>query len=564
MKTNIFKSAVLAVGLLGFISCSDNFLNSDPITDVTEDNFYLNEKDFNRALVGCYDALRTIWDDGVAFPIASEIMSDDCFGGTGKGDGKAYKMLNNFNILTDAGNVNQFNNTWISYYKAIYRYNKLLSKLDKASVDTVARKRIEGETRFLRAYTYFDMVRLWGNIPLKLEPTDANEPQAKADDVYKVIASDLKFAADKMNSESWSGSWATDNDGHATSWAAKSLLARVFLFYTGYYNKETLPSNDGVITKQQVLAGLEDVITNGGFSLVPEYKNLWLSTSYKTLKKGGKSGQDILAPGTYAGEGNSEIVFAIKYNNTAYWDKNIGSNKWLVQIGVRGENAGYPYGQGWGGATVNPKLVEAFGTDPRKDLSIISVEKELPGTGIFKLAKHIEDMQDYTGYMNKKYTPLSNPDGTSYAAYVCPNTNTSFMICQFQDYFSIRYADVLLMAAELGSASAQDYFNQVRNRAYYPKTAPIRTVNKENIMKERMLEFAFEGFRYWDLLRQGIETAATTIEQAENGVEVKTAGQKEVLSVSAASIRATEGLQQIPNTQITLSNNLLKQNKGWE
>lgn len=562
MKTNIFKSTVLAVGLLGLFSCSENFLDSDPITDVTDSNFYLNEKDCNRALVGCYDALRSVWDAGIAFPVASEVMSDDCFGGTGKGDGKAYKMLNDFNKSTDAGNVNQFNDTWIGYYKAIYRYNKLLSKLDQANLDTVARRKIEGEARFLRAYTYFDMVRLWGNIPLKLQPTDTNEPQAKADDVYKAIVSDLKFAADSMKSESWSASWAADNDGHATSWAAKSLMARVFLFYTGYYNKETLPSNNGDITKEQVLAGLEDVIEKGGFSLVPEYKNLWLSTSYKTLKKGGKSGQDILGLGTYAGEGNSEIVFAIKYNNTAYWDKNIGSNKWMVQIGVRGENAGYPYGQGWGGATVNPKMVEAFGTDPRKDLSIIDVAKELPGTGNFKLAKHIEDMQDYTGYMNKKYTPLSNPDGTSYAAYVCPNTNTSFMICQFQDYFSIRYADVLLMAAELGNN--QNYFDQVRNRAYYPKVAPARAVNKENIMKERMVEFAFEGLRYWDLLRQGIDKAAITIEQAENGIEVKTAAQTEKITVSATAISTAAGLQQIPNTQITLSNNLLKQNKGWE
>ena len=134
MKTNIFKSTVLAVGLLGLFSCSENFLDSDPITDVTDSNFYLNEKDCNRALVGCYDALRSVWDAGIAFPVASEVMSDDCFGGTGKGDGKAYKMLNDFNKSTDAGNVNQFNDTWIGYYKAIYRYNKLLSKLPFLSI----------------------------------------------------------------------------------------------------------------------------------------------------------------------------------------------------------------------------------------------------------------------------------------------------------------------------------------------------------------------------------------------------------------------------------------------
>ena len=135
----------------------------------------------------------------------------------------------------------------------------------------------------------------------------------------------------------------------------------------------------------------------------------------------------------------------------------------------------------------------------------------------------------------------------------------NFMIGQFQDYVSIRFSDVLLMAAELGSGNAQAYFDLVRNRAY-GGTAPARTVSQANIMTERRLEFAGEGIRYWDLLRQGISTAASTIAES---VTLKNGGANATKTILAAKITDTKGLSQIPNSQITLSNNVLKQNTGW-
>ena len=123
----------------------------------------------------------------------------------------------------------------------------------------------------------------------------------------------------------------------------------------------------------------------------------------------------------------------------------------------------------------------------------------------------------------------------------------------------MRYADVLLMAAELGSGNAQAYFDQVRQRAYKANFASL-PVNKDNILKERHLEFALEGIRYWDLLRQGIGTASSTIAETTTLLSGGVAGTK---TISAAKIQATKGLQQIPNTQITLSGGVLKQNAGW-
>jgi len=132
-------------------------------------------------------------------------------------------------------------------------------------------------------------------------------------------------------------------------------------------------------------------------------------------------------------------------------------------------------------------------------------------------------------------------------------------ISQFQDYVVLRYADVLLMAAELESGNAQTYFDNVRRRAYKENFASL-PVNKDNILKERYLEFALEGIRYWDLLRQGIGTASGTIAETTTLLNGGVAGTK---TIQAAKIQATKGLQQIPNTQITLSNNVLKQNAGW-
>ena len=115
------------------------------------------------------------------------------------------------------------------------------------------------------------------------------------------------------------------------------------------------------------------------------------------------------------------------------------------------------------------------------------------------------------------------------------------------------------MAAELESPNAQSYFNLVRQRAYGNNYSEI-AATKENILKERRLEFVGEGIRYWDLLRQGINTAASTIAET---VALTTAGVPATKTITASKITETKGLQQIPTDQINLSNNVLKQNQGW-
>lgn len=523
----------MATTLLMATSCGENFLGTEPLTTLTDGNFYRTKGDAYTALVGCYDGLQIVWSGGVSFPLASDVFSDDAFGGTGNADGFGYQMIDEFDKDRSPTDQNMFEANWSAYYKAIYRCNILLGKMDQIEWDgdDDLRMQYEAETRFIRAYLYFDMVRLWENIPLLTEPSSENIPQADPDDVYAVIAADLKFAADNLPSVSYASQPEAER-GRVTRWAAASLLARVYLFYTGYYGQSDLV---GVVNQSQALAYLEDVITNSGHGLVSDFAHLWPAASVDD----------------YAGEDNEETVFAIKYTFTSDYDGNTDGNHWMVMYGMR-EQSSYPYGNGWGGATVNEKLWNAYDDDDtRKIASIISIDDE----GID--FENIDKQREYTGFYSKKYSPMSYPDGRSVADSL--SGGGGFMITQFQDYVAIRYADVLLMAAELGSANAQTYFDAVRQRAYKTAFTPL-AVSQQNIMNERRLEFALEGIRYWDLLRQGVSVAASTIAES---TELPNGGTPTPKVISATKIEGTRGFQQIPRNQVTLSNGVLVQNQGW-
>ncbi|HYC84790.1 MAG TPA: RagB/SusD family nutrient uptake outer membrane protein, partial [Chryseosolibacter sp.] len=297
MKRLKIFSLTLAVLTLG--ACGDDFLDSEPITTVTDVNFYKTPDDGYKALIGCYDGLQRVWSSGLALPVASEVFSDNAFGGTGNSDPFGYQMIDEFDKSRSASDLNLFESNWSAYYRAVYRCNTLIGKLGQIEwgSDQELKPVYESEARFIRAYLYFDMVRLWGNIPLITEPTAENVPQADPDDVYKLIAEDLKFAAENLPAVAYT-SQPSSTYGRVTKWAAEALLARVYLFYTGYYEQTDLV---GVVSKAQALAYVEDVIANGGFGLVDDFAKLWPAASVAD----------------YAGEDNKETVFAIKYTYTS-------------------------------------------------------------------------------------------------------------------------------------------------------------------------------------------------------------------------------------------------------
>ena len=508
------KICTIAVLLLSLGACKKSFLDTEPITTVTDVNFYKTPKDAYTALVGCYDGLQVVWSEGVALPVAAEVMSDNAFGGAGSADGYNYQMIDEFDKARSPSDQNLYERNWVLYYKALYRCNMLISKMDQIEWgdDTTLRNRYESEARFLRAYLLFDMVRLWGNIPLLTAPSAENLPQANPDEVYTVIATDLKFAADNMPATSYAAQPVTER-GRVTKYAAEALLGRVFLFYTGYYAKGDLV---GVVSKSQALTYMEDVVTNGGYGLVEDFAKLWPAASVAG----------------YAGEDNKETVFAIKYTYTSDYNGNTDGNHWMVMISMR-EQAIFPYGNGWGGQTVSPKLWNAYSaTDTRKVASIISiVDEKLPFTNQGKT-------REYTGYWGKKYSVMIGEDGKPLPeGYGNPN----FQIAQFQDYVSIRYADVLLMAAEaynrggIDDAKAREYLNQVRRRAFGDNNHDITASGlalTDFIADERRVELFGEGHRFFDLVRTG---------KAAGTIPGFTAGKNELFPLPIEEIQFANG-----------------------
>ncbi|MBS7563269.1 RagB/SusD family nutrient uptake outer membrane protein [Mucilaginibacter sp. Bleaf8] len=518
------KKIFIAAALLTLASsCGKDFLNKTPIDQQTDVNYYKTPQDAFSALVATYSVLD--WGDYGHIILTSEIASDDCFGGGGNTDG-GWRQWDRFQNYTDLNAA-----AWTKYYTGIFRANTLLQKI--ANIDfggnAALKNRYTAEARFLRAYFYFDLVRMFGNVPLldaPLEPGQYDRPQANPDDVYKQIAQDLKFAAANIPATAYSAIPQSEY-GRATKWAAESLLGRVFLYYTGYYSKSEIT---GEVTRQDARNAIEDVITNSGYGLVDKFPNLWQA-----------------AQASFVGEDNKETVFSIKYTwqGLGNWNSQNG-NRWQVDIAIRNQTLP-PYYKGWGAATVNPKLYNAYEAgDTRKGASIISIEDE--NLTAFSQG----DQYQYTGYYWKKYTPI--------VGMLAEDKGGDFQIDNYYDYIAIRFADVLLMGAELNLdadlSKAQNYYNMIRDRAFqdiqHRKMLSGGSNGLQLIMQERRLELALEGMRYWDLLRQGIPVAKQAIDNSGMGADFDVSFRTE-----------TKGLLQIPQTQVSLSNGSLKQNPGW-
>lgn len=517
--------ALLAATLLS--ACGKNFLDIDPVDKKTIDNFYKTPTDAFEGLVAAYNVLN--WDGYGNILLTSEIASDNAFGGGGNSDNGMRQWDRSEKIYDHNAEA------WTKYYTGIYRANILLSKIDEVDFegDEDLKNMYIAEAKFLRAYFYFDLVRMFGHVPLVKVPLEAgqyNVPQAAPDSIYMFIATDLKEAIPHLLDKKYAEYTSTEY-GRATKWAAESLLARVFLYYTGYYGK---PGITGVITKADALTAIEDVIVNSGYDLVPKYSNIWRASAESTTD--------------YAGQNSQEGVFNIQYTYKGLKDGNErNGNRVQVMIGIRSQVL-LPYYNGWGACTVNPKLWNAFDVaDLRRNASIISIEGE-GFAGQYSLG----DQYQYTGYFQKKYTPLNDQKPEDLGG--------DFQIDNYDNYLAIRFSDVLLMAAELNLdadlGKAQAYYNRVRDRAFgdelHRKTLTGDANGMQLIMDERRYEFAGEGIRYWDLLRQGLNIAKSAIDNTSTNSE---------LNVNFREI--TMGLFAIPETQINISNGNLVQNDGW-
>lgn len=549
----ILGLGLVSAAALSMASCAESFLDTVSKTEPNSNNYYKTETQAERALIGCYDGWRQISSQPGTYPfmIASTIMSDECYGGSGMSDGFGAQNIDQFSTAPGPSEMNMFEQDWKSYYAGLFRCNTLITQVDNVDWSSEAKKnQILGEARAIRAFLYFDMVRLWGNIPLFTEPSNENREQADPKDVYAVIFSDLKFAMENIPADAYT---SADSFGRITKYACEAILARAYLFYNGYMGGDPVTVEGTTITKADALAACEDIIASDRYKLVPDFKNLWPAASLVPLADGA-IGWDP-EKSTYAGDANSEVILCQMFTPTQDYNGNNDSNRWLVNIGMRGLNSS-PYGKGWGLATISPKYYSSLFTanDTRRVASAIDLAGE-GVTGSADYANALKDWREYTGYSNKKYCPLVF--GNNSSAATNPDGTGDFMTQNAQTWIIMRYADVLLMAAELGSSNGSAYLDQVRTRAGLGHLA----LNQQNIMEERARELAFEGVRYWDLLRQGVDVMADAV--CASAATVLNGGNEVQLSYDRAQIIRTKGLCQIPYNQITLSHGVLKQNEGW-
>lgn len=566
LKTYIQTLGAIVLTILVAGACGDSFLDVESKTESNSENFFKSESDAYRALVGCYAGWRqTTSDGGISIYLTSNMMSDECFAGAGMSDAENYNILDEFDMSKAPSYTSLWETDWSSYYTCINRCNDLITHEDQITWDDeTVHQTYMGEVYGLRALCYFDLVRMFENIPLLTEPTDENIPQADPDEVYDLIFSDLKYAIENIPADAYPKANASSNEGHVTKYGAEGILARAYLYYTGRFGSE--PAG---CTKAEALAACEDIISSGEYGLIYPFSSLWPAASCGALSDDENASYEAwLANSTYAGIGNEEWVLTMRCNYTQDYNGNNDGNRWVVNLGIRGISGidCSPYGYGWGICTVNPELVEAFPTgDQRLTASIIDID----GEGISSKSGFedscIGDQREYTGYYIKKYTPMATTSCTSLP--ILWGAPGDVMTSQWQDVVILRYSDVLLMAAELGSSNAQTYFNMVRERAYTEEDGTtinssysVKTVSTANIMEERRLEFCFEGLRYYDLLRQGINTAASAIATSQT---LLSGGNSATVTISASNVVEKNGLCQIPNNQITLSNNVLVQNAGW-
>ena len=561
----------LITGLL-FWGC-ENFLDMDPLTDKTSENFPQTAQDAEQMMAGIYTIMNNLQHQVDRSPFFIwEVASDDKLGGGGMNDIQAqsyetFQFSDNEMLL----------HSWSVLYQGVHRANFAIENMALIGDEVVSpelKDQFTGEALFLRAWYYYQLNTIFNEVPLKITTEIENLPAASADEIYGQIASDLQNAITLLPDKPYTET----QQGRVTKWAAQSLMARIFLFYTGFYNKnEIVLPEGGSVTTQNVIAWLEDVYANSGHHLVDDFHELWPYTNslsigdYQYIQDYmNETGKNLTYASDY-GARNPEAVFVLQFSNYAGWGIDRGySNTYQLFYALRGlqnlENT-YPFAGGWGqGNSVPESLVEQWQQDepddPRLWATVMDIEREVIPQGY---QRGQWDFVLESNYWGKKIIGITarGADGRLRNDYgvIMYGTSDNNQLSHTDDLMYIRFADVLLMLSELKEDAT--YMNEVRARADLP---PV-SYSLENIQKERRYELALEGLRWNDMRRWGDSFAKEALE-AQEGVKVYNFGVEDThtaLHPNGYSARydATKGFFPIPQSQIDLSEGLLEQNEGY-
>ena len=622
MKKYILSALVVSTATV-FTACND-MLDTDPrVTELTAATFPGKPADVEALNAATYSIMNTLGGGDQSGILNNpfywwSLMSDDCYGSGGLQDNVA-KSLHHFTTASS----NQYEQDFILLYGGISRANNQIETIDnvewKGGTDNEQRKQLLGEGFFMRGLYYMWLSQLYGDVPLITSTTITEEMQEQVsaeEAIYPQIISDFVSAKNLMKAERANGS------GHADKFAAEAFIARAYMFWAGFYKKVAdLSTGDatinlveqegcpgGSLSKSDVVNGLKDIVSNGGYKLCEDFRSLWQysnSLLWDEAHDGGdQHNYEYIAdmkrencfdqPGM--GNGNTEEIFQIQFMNASKWAiggtynnprmySNYLSCFWGLRNGATNDNGKrnktYPFNQGWGQGTPSCNIWDDWSdaersgeyTDLRKKATLINLEEELESYTYEK-----DDCEE-SGYGVKKYADVNldacaadNDSWWSQAeGYSSSSLDNKQQGDHFEDFYLMRYADVLLMLSELtGEVS---YMNQVQARAGVPLTT---TYSLAALQNERRWEFALEGLRFNDMRRwSGIDSGESSYAakalQAQKGKQIVCLGQKsakrsmEHMTCSWAKRYAdTNGFLPKPQAQITLMNGKMKQNPGWD
>ncbi len=455
------------------VAC-DDFVEVDPIGPNAGD-FFNTEEEYEQALVGAYDLLQaTFWNNLIA------VSASDDYGSGGDAFNYDQPVVQNVNfMLHSPDDEEQLRSIWQLMYAGLSRVNYLLENKD--ALDFSGKDEIIAQAYFLRAYYVFELAKFFGNVPLKVEErggvnrivdsrisaTDqlTIERVSSTSEIFGLIQEDLKEAIPNLPI-------TQDLPYKVTKGAAQALLGKAYL-YDGEFE-------DAATVLNQVISGNQYRLTMGD-----DYTNMF----------------------TTAGENGPESVFEIQYTNIegAGWEcLQCSEGSYFVQFnGPRSPFTDDVYATGWGFLLPSQALYDTFdANDVRRDITILDLRdvKALEDNSLYSAPR--ED----TGFYNQKYIPRKDDKAG--------NANEQALVHK-NNYRAIRYADVLLMAAEAeaksGGANAETYLNMVRARANGDNSNDYSTSEGslvDAIFEERRKELAGEGHRFFDLVRTGRAKAA--------------------------------------------------------
>ena len=556
-----------------------------------------------------------------------EIMSDNCYGSGGLQDNKVKAMHHLVEMSVD-----QYQQAFVLLYGGINRANNQIETIDNVSWkgNEAKRNQLLGEGYFMRGLYTLWLTQLFGDVPLITSTTITNRAEVDAETlIYPQILSDFVSGMNLMGTTKSSGH---ANKYVAEAFAARAYMFWAgFYKKVGELASGSAPAIDLVkqegcekesLSQADIIAGLKEIVGSGAYKLLEDYRSLWQYSNSMvwdeahdnedgTGNKEGTHAYEFIAdmkrencfdqPGM--GNGNDEELFGIQFMNASSWGingaiENGGTYStarmycnylscwWALRVNGNNGNRDctYPFTQGWGQGTPSCNIwddwtaAENAGGDASKQYkdirklgSLIDCDHELAAYS------YVKDDCEESGYGVKKWCGVTldaltgdTPWWHAVNADFKGTLDNPMQGEHFEDFYLMRYADVLLMLTELtGDAS---YMNQVQKRAGVPETA----YSLKAVQDERRWEFAFEGIRFNDMRRwsgkdggEGCYAAKALQAQAGKQVVVKgnvanKVSMKHMTCSWAKRYADTDGFLSKPQSQITLMEGNLKQNKGWD